>query len=265
MKPSRRNRQKRRDKRLYEELREFGFGERTGIASPAESTGILPPVENWNGPDIAASAIGTLQSATAVQLWGAYNVIANDGEYVAPRLIKKVQRTDGTVVDAETAARRRVISPEAAQQVEEALRAVVTEGTGKNSAIPGFPAAAKTGTSRMPDPEHSDGEDGYLWSDGRYHYLNVLTGYLPVDDPELSITVLLEDTAEGLTGSSGAGPVFSALAQLGIRELGLAPAGADPDTAPVGLRAEPATPAVSPEAPEVADDVADVDGSATVG
>ena len=226
--------------RLYEELREFGFGERTGIASPAESTGILPPVENWNGPDIAASAIGTLQSATAVQLWGAYNVIANDGEYVAPRLIKKVQRTDGTVVDAETAARRRVISPEAAQQVEEALRAVVTEGTGKNSAIPGFPAAAKTGTSRMPSPERVDGEDGYLWSDGRYHYLNAFTGYLPVDAPELSITVLLEDVDDGLTGSTGAGPVFSDLARLGIRELGIAPSNESGVGGPTGLRAEPA-------------------------
>ncbi|MCO5318057.1 MAG: penicillin-binding protein 2 [Microthrixaceae bacterium] len=251
--------------RLHRALRDFGFGELTGVAAPAESAGLLPPVDLWNGPDIAASAIGTLQSATAVQLWAAYNVIANDGEYVAPRLVKSVERPDGTPVAAEPQERRRVLDAEAARQVEEALRAVVTEGTASHWSIPGFPAAAKTGTSRMPDPEHSDGEDGYLWSDGRYHYLNVLTGYLPVDDPELSITVLLEDTAEGLTGSSGAGPVFSALAQLGIRELGLAPAGADPDTAPVGLRAEPATPAVSPEAPEVADDVADVDGSATVG
>lgn len=228
--------------RLYEELRDFGFGERTGVAAPAESAGLLPEADLWNGPDIAASAIGTLQSATAVQLWAAYNVIANDGEYVAPRLVKRVRHADGTEVRPEPGARRRVIAPEAADQVEAALRAVVTEGTAKSWDIPGFPAAAKTGTSRMPDPARTDGTDGYLWADGRYHYLNVFTGYLPADAPELSITVLLEDTAHGLTGSSGAGPVFSALARLGIRELGIAPRGTDqPGAAVRALRAEPAT------------------------
>lgn len=228
--------------RLYEELRDFGFGQLTGVAAPSESAGLLPEVDRWNGPDVAASAIGTLQSATAIQLWAAYNVIANDGAYVAPRLVKRVVRADGAEVEPEPGARRQVIRPEAARQVEEALSAVVTEGTAKDWSIPGFPAAAKTGTSRMPDPDHSDRSDGYLWADGRYHYLNVLTGYLPADAPELSITVLLEDTAEGLTGSSGAGPVFSALARLGIRELGIAPRGVDPSAGSAkGLRAEPAT------------------------
>lgn len=235
--------------RLHDELRDFGFGQLTGVAAPSESAGLLPEVDRWNGPDVAASAIGTLQSATAIQLWAAYNVIANDGEYVAPRLVKRVLRHDGSESTPEPGARRRVISPEAARQVEEALSAVVSEGTAKDWDIPGFPAAAKTGTSRMPDPDHSDRTDGYLWADGRYHYLNVLTGYLPADAPELSITVLLEDTAEGLTGSSGAGPVFSALARLGIRELGIAPRGVDPSAgAARGLRAQPATtqPATAP-------------------
>ncbi|MFV0315671.1 MAG: peptidoglycan D,D-transpeptidase FtsI family protein [Microthrixaceae bacterium] len=231
---------------LYSELREFGFGETTGVEAPAESSGILPPVELWNGPDIGASAIGTLQSATALQLWSAYNVIANDGTYVAPRLVKKVVGADGATTGDEPAPRRPVIAPDAAAQVEQALMAVVTEGTGKNVAIPGFPAAAKTGTSRMPSPERVDGEDGYMWSDGRYHYLNAFTGYLPVDAPQLSITVLLEDVDGGLTGSTGAGPVFAELARLGIRELGIAPSrvgGTDSggDGAVSGLRAEPAS------------------------
>lgn len=235
--------------RLYEELRDFGFGQLTGVAAPAESAGLLPEPDLWNGPDIAASAIGTLQSATAVQLWAAYNVIANDGEYVAPKLVKRVQRSDGSEIHPEPGARRQVIRPAAAEQVEEALLAVVSEGTAKDWSIPGFPAAAKTGTSRMPDPRHSDGTDGYLWADGRYHYLNAFTGYLPADAPALSITVLLEDVADGLTGSSGAGPVFSALARVGIRELGIAPRGADDGGAvAIGLRAEPA-PAL-PERPD---------------
>ena len=81
----------------------------------------------------------------------------------------------------------------------------------------------KTGTSRMPSPERTNAEDGYIWPDGNHHWLNAFTGYLPLDDPQLSITVLLEDVDYGLTGSTGAGPVFSELARLGIRELGMAP------------------------------------------
>jgi cell division protein FtsI (penicillin-binding protein 3) len=230
--------------RLHSALADFGFGSRSGIANPAESAGLLPDPQDWIGPDIAASAIGTLQSATAVQLWAAYNVIANDGTYVSPRLVESVERADGTVLDGSEVegaggnATRRVVSAETAAQVQDALNAVITEGTGRSWAIPGFPAAAKTGTSRMPSPERADSEDGYIWPDGRYHYLNAFTGYLPLDDPQLSITVLLEDVDSGLTGSSGAGPVFSELARLGIRELGIAPQ--DSSAGATGLRAAPA-------------------------
>ncbi len=227
--------------RQYQALTDFGFGSTTGIANPAESSGVLPAVQDWNGPDSAASAIGTLQSATAVQLWSAYNVIANDGIYVAPRLVQSVQRADGESYTPERTAKHRVVSETTATQVEAALGAVVTEGTGKRWDLPGFPAAAKTGTSRMPSPESSGGDDGYVWSDGKYHYLNAFTGYLPLQDPQLSITVLLEDVDSGLTGSTGAGPVFSELARLGIRELGIAPTDDASQVRPVGLRAEPAT------------------------
>ena len=68
-----------------------------------------------------------------------------------------------------------------------------------------------------------DAEDGYTWTDGRRHYVAAFTGYLPADRPEVSITVILEDVAPGLTGSTAAGPVFSDLAKLSIRELGIAP------------------------------------------
>ena len=227
--------------RLHAALEGFGFGRRSGIANPAESAGVLPALERWTRPDLAASAIGTHQAATAVQLWSAYNVIANDGLYVAPRLVQRVERAGATLPSPETGGSRQVISPEAAAQVEAALRAVVTEGTGKRWDLPGYPVAAKTGTGRMPSPERADALDGYLWTDGRYHYLNAFAGYLPADDPQVSITVLLEDVAPGFTGSSGAGPVFSELSRLSIRELGVTPStGRDGPASTEAVRAEPA-------------------------
>jgi cell division protein FtsI (penicillin-binding protein 3) len=208
--------------RLHTALSEFGFGKATGV-SPAESTGILPPIESWSGPDLAATAIGTHQSATAVQLWSAYNVIANNGTWVPPRVVDGIELADGDLVTPDQPPTRKVVSETTASQVKQALRSVVTEGTGKKWDLPGFEVGAKTGTGRMVAPGGNLGEDGYRWADGNYHYFATFTGFFPVNDPQVSITVILEDVTWGLTGSTAAGPVFSELARLAIRELGVVP------------------------------------------
>ena len=224
---------------LHQALVDFGFGKRTGI-SPAESAGLLPALEDWQGPDLAASSIGTFQTTTAVQLWAAYNVIANDGMYVAPRLIDQVEAPNGDVKIPEIPERRRVVSEEAAEQVRIALRTVVTEGTGKLWDLQGFEIGAKTGTGRMVSPDPADREDGYIWSDGRYHHVASFTGFFPVSDPKVSITVILEDVEYGLSGSTAAGPVFSELSKIAIRELGIVPVGDSNSELSGPQRAEPA-------------------------
>jgi cell division protein FtsI (penicillin-binding protein 3) len=249
--------------RLHDALVDFGFGRPSGVANPAESAGVLPPLDEWNGPDYAAAAIGTFQSATALQLWSAYNVIANRGTYVSPRLVQDVVRSDGSSAPTgEANETRRVVSEQTAEQVEQALRSVITEGTGRQWNIPGYPSAAKTGTSRMPAPERVDPRDGYMWSDGRYHYLNAFTGYLPADDPQVSITVLLEDVAGGLTGATGAGPVFYDLARLGIRELGIAPTADGASVGDAPLRAPAAGTAAAVTGTALGDTAGDAAGTA---
>ncbi len=227
---------------LYEALVGFGFGSVTGIGHPAESAGLLPDVGVWTEPDLAASAIGTHQSATALQLWSAYNVIANDGHYVAPRLVDSVVSPGGTRTEVDARPDRQVISQRAAREVSSMLQEVVREGTGKALNLPGYQVAAKTGTSRMVSPERVDRKDAYRWIDGIYHYVATFTGYFPADRPEVAITVIIEDSTPGLTGATAAGPIFSELAKLSIRELGIAPSGAPDDPATSGLlRATPAS------------------------
>ena len=212
--------------RLYDALVGFGFGATTGLGHPAESGGLLPPLDQWTNPDLAASAIGTHQSATALQLWAAYNVIANEGRYVQPRLVDSVIAPDRTRTRPESLPPRQVISAGSAEVVSQMLEQVVADGTGKALELPGYSIAAKTGTSRMVSPTSTDPLDGYMWPDGRYHYVAAFTGFLPADRPQVSITVIIEDSSAGLTGATAAGPVFSDLAQLSIRELGITPAGA---------------------------------------
>ena len=208
---------------MYDALAGFGFGRSTGTGHPAESSGILPRVSDWTNPDLAASAIGTHQAATAVQLWSAYNVIANGGSYVQPRIVDSVIAADGTRSTPEAEPPRQVISAATASQVSGMLQAVVTEGTGREWSLPGYSVAAKTGTSRMAAENQLDAKDGYLWEDGVYHYLAAFTGFLPAERPQVAITVILDDITSGLTGSTAAGPIFSDLARLSIRELGIAP------------------------------------------
>lgn len=248
---------------LYDALKNFGFGTRTGTAHPAEASGILPAVDKWTRPDLAASAIGTHQAATALQLWGAYNVIANGGMYVQPRIVDSVIDANGNRNSPSVLAPRRVVSEDTARSVTGMLKAVVAEGTGKEWSLPGYSVAAKTGTSRMAAPKSNDRSDGYRWADGRYHHMAAFTGFLPAERPQVSITVLLEDVKAGLYGSSAAGPIFSNLARLSIRELGIAPsatASGDEDLAllPGTTRSDDGrirtTPAVAVEASEPSSD-----------
>ncbi len=234
------------EERLHQSLVDFGFGEQTGIGHPAESGGILPPVADWTRPDLAASAIGTHQTATALQLWAAYNVIANDGVYVAPRLVDAVTDASGQTRRVPAVPRRRVVSEDTAAAVGSMLQQVVSEGTGSAFQLPGYAVAAKTGTSRLPAPDPTDPSDAYVWSDGRYHHLAAFAGYLPADRPEVSITVLLVDVDEGLAGATAAGPVFSDLAELSIRELGISPAGAGDEA--LSMQRVRAAPAAGDEA-----------------
>ncbi|MBS1838075.1 MAG: hypothetical protein JST64_10315, partial [Actinobacteria bacterium] len=213
--------------KLHQALVDFGFGRRSSLGHPAESAGLVPDVSTWTPPDTAAAAIGSFQSTTVLQLWSAYNVIANQGIYVPPRLVEGVVDHDGRMDVAPAAATKRVVSASTASRVSRALQAVVQSGTGKQWDLPGYPVAAKTGTGRMPSPQKVDPKDAYIWPDGRYHHVTTFAGYFPADRPQVSITVMIFDTAQGLTGSTSAGPVFSDLSRLAIREMSIPPATAD--------------------------------------
>ncbi|MFZ4668877.1 MAG: peptidoglycan D,D-transpeptidase FtsI family protein [Microthrixaceae bacterium] len=231
--------------RLHRTLSDFGFGQPTGVGHPAEGAGVLPDASSWTEPDLAAASIGTFQSSTVLQLWAAYNVIANRGMYVPPRLVSSTIDASGVATPVAGPAARRVVSEESAARVDRALRKVVADGTAKHLDLPGYLTAAKTGTGRMPSPKRVDSTDDYVWADGTYHYVATFAGYLPADRPQVSITVLLFDTPPGSTGGGTSGPVFAELARSSIRELGIAPSSGDAASAasagPARIRSAPAT------------------------
>ncbi|MFN8017893.1 MAG: penicillin-binding transpeptidase domain-containing protein [Acidimicrobiales bacterium] len=199
-------------------FRKFGFGTTTGLGFPAEENGIMKRPDQWSGVDIGTMPIGQGISVTALQLLAGYNVIANDGMYVAPKL---VAGTDGGAgqVPSEPARSRRVVSARTAAAMRAMMAKVVTDGTGKLAAVPGYVAAGKTGTARIAQGKSS--KDGYLDEQGIYHYRSSFVGL--IDGADLSLVVTLEDPKTSIFGGDVAAPVFSHLAAAALHRYEIPP------------------------------------------
>lgn len=204
--------------RIDSYLRRFGFGTRTALDFPHEEEGLLLDVEDWSGTSIGSIPLGQGIAVTALQMLGAYNVIANDGVLVAPRLVAGRVDGDGVRHDADPSRTRRVISEETADTVRDMLVSVVDAGTGTAAAIDGYAVAGKTGTARKPQPTGS-----YRDAAGNYHYVATFAGFVPAQDPQLSIIVVVDEPANGYYASQVAAPVFAELARFGLRQFRVPP------------------------------------------
>jgi len=216
-----------RDK-LDAAMRRFGLGTRSGLGFPNESPGIMLPTSKWSGTSIGAIPIGQGIAVTAMQMLDAFNVVANDGVAVAPRLVDATVGTDGHRVDAPPSARRRVISVDTATNIRAMMAKVVSEkkGTGVKAQIPGYTVAGKTGTARKPVSPHAPG-NGYMDPDGHYHYVATFAGFVPAEKPALSIIVVIDDPTSSIFASDVAAPAFSELARDAVRRYNIPPAAAD--------------------------------------
>lgn len=208
------------EERLDAYLRDFGFGASTGLGFPAEEDGIMKSLDEWSGVDIGSIAIGQGISVTALQMLAAFNVIANDGVYIAPKLVAATDRGEGQV-PTEPSAGRQVISPETAEAMRTILAKVVTEGTGELAQVPGYEPAGKTGTAWIAQEGGSDETDGYLGSDGRRRYQASFVGM--VNEADLSIVVTIRDPEGQVYGGEIAAPVFSHLAATALRRYQVPP------------------------------------------
>jgi cell division protein FtsI (penicillin-binding protein 3) len=209
------------ERKLYESLRRFGFGEPTGLPLPGESGGTLRPRGRpWVPVETAAAAFGQGVSVTNVQLAMATAAIANQGRLLEPILIKKVTDTTGlALTEATPKLRRSVISPRVARLLAEMLSSVTEgEGTGVEAAIEGFRVAGKTATAQKIDP-----------ATGRYndtHYVAAFLGFVPAERPRLVVSVVIDEPMAGSTaGGAVAAPVFRRVAEMSLRYLGVRPRG----------------------------------------
>jgi cell division protein FtsI/penicillin-binding protein 2 len=207
------------DEGLYDYSRAFGFGEQTGLRLGAESRGILHPVKDWDGLTISRLPMGHAVSATPVQVHSAMATIAAGGVRKPLRLVKRVFDEEGqTVLEFDPGDERRVVSEEVARTMADFLEGVVgPSGTARRAFLDGFRVAGKTGTTQM-------------IIDGRYsnkQHVASFSGFFPADDPEVVITVVVEDPQLKGVGYGGvvAAPVFRRIAETASHHLQILPQG----------------------------------------
>ncbi|HMP76057.1 MAG TPA: penicillin-binding protein 2 [Kiritimatiellia bacterium] len=200
--------------KLYRYLQAFGIGRVSGVELPGEEAGILHPRSRWSKLSITRIPMGHEVAVTGLQMVNALNAIANGGELVRPRVVQRVTTARGqTIQQSETAVLNRPIRPEVARTLTEMLVQVTEEGTGKRARVDGYTVAGKTGTAEKAGPGGYD----------RKKNLASFIGFLPAEQPELSILVTFDEPQTQTQGGQVAAPVFREIAEHAVRYLDIPP------------------------------------------
>lgn len=207
------------NERVNQCLRDFGFGVQTGIELPGEDAGIVWPVKRWSKISITRLAMGHEILVTSLQMLSALSAIANDGIRMQPFLIRRVLDAKGdTILETFPRELGRPIRPETARQMRRLLARVTQPGgTGTQAALQGYLVAGKTGTAQKPNLK----EGGY-YSD---KYIASFVGFLPVENPAISIIVVADEPRGAHYGGTVCAPYFRQIADQTVRYLRIPPEG----------------------------------------
>jgi penicillin-binding protein 2 len=185
-------------------LNRVGLGQKNHIDLPQEVGGIIPDSSymnrtfgtgKWSIGDLINLGVGQgLVSASPLQMGVVASILANGGYRVQPHLVRSIRKTDGQILHPRTE-KTRVgwIEPGQLQLIRRGMRLVVTEGGGRYYAnLDSIKVAGKTGTAQNP---HGDDHSWFI-------------AFAPMDDPEIAISVLVENAGYG---SLTAAPIGSFL------------------------------------------------------
>lgn len=198
-------------------LRDFGFGQRTGIDLPGEVVGLLHAPNKWFEVDLAAISFGQGVSATPIQLTAAAAAIANGGYLMEPYIVDRVVDSQGQVtIKNQPHVVRKVIARDVAQTVTRMMEMTTEDGgTAINARVPGFRVAGKTGTAQKVDAVTG----GYSVDKRVASFI----GFLPAEEPRLVMLVTIDEPKKLVYGGLTAAPVFSRIAAQAMQYFKVAP------------------------------------------
>lgn len=202
--------------KLFKYIKEFGFGEKTGIDLRGEQKGILFDLAKVGPVELATTSFGQGVAVTPIQQVAAVSAAINGGKLFTPHLLKEVHdpSSDQVVKIIEPEVKRQVISSQTSKEVRETLESVVANGTGRNAYIDGFRVGGKTGTAQKIGPN-----GGYLENN---HIVSFI-GFAPADKPEIVIYVAVDNPQGIQFGGVVAAPIVKKMLDDSLRYLEVTP------------------------------------------
>ncbi|OZU90411.1 stage V sporulation protein D [Virgibacillus indicus] len=203
--------------KLFSYIRDFGFGQKTGIDLQGEGNGILFKPKAVGPVELATTAFGQGVSVTPIQQVMAVAAAVNGGYLYEPFLAKEWidPKTEETVEKVEPVLKERVLSEETSQEIREALESVVAMGTGRPAYVDGYRVGGKTGTAQKVGP------------DGRYmqnNYVVSFIGFAPADDPEIVVYVAVDNPKNTVQfGGVVAAPIVGTIIGDSLRAMEVEP------------------------------------------
>jgi cell division protein FtsI/penicillin-binding protein 2 len=199
--------------RFYTYVKRFGFGRLTEVDIDNEGPGTLktPKDASWHESDLGTNSFGQGIAVTPLQIAAAVGAVANDGLLMKPYIVQRIVEGDHTA-EVKPMVIRRVISEETAQTLTGMLVEAVERADSK-AVLPGYKVAGKTGTAQIPVP-------------GGYHptlTLASFVGYLPADDPQVLVLVIIDRPASSKWGSETAAPAFKRMGEQLVVLLNIPP------------------------------------------
>ena len=196
---------------FYKYLDLYGITEKTGVDYPGEAGSIVQSLENVGPVELATIGYGQGISVTPIQLLTAVSAIGNDGMLMQPRYVKALTDSDGKVVkEYEPVMVRKVLSAKTASDMREIMEYVVAEGGGGNAKITGYRIGGKTGTANKVE-------------NGKYgsNYYSSFIGMAPMDDPQVSILVIVDSPKGSYYGSLVAAPIAKSILSDVLRYMNI--------------------------------------------
>lgn len=159
----------------------YGFGQRTGVDLPGETSGLIHTKEEFNPVELATSSFGQTQTVTMVQMLSGFSSLINGGNYYQPHLVKEIRNSNGDVVKTiDPVVVKRTTSEDTSSKLRSYLKSTVEEGTAAPAQVKGYSIGGKTGTAEKRPVSAKK-------------YLVSFIGCEPAEDPEVAYYVIIDE------------------------------------------------------------------------
>ncbi|MBI2981879.1 MAG: transpeptidase family protein [Deltaproteobacteria bacterium] len=195
-------------------MRDFGFGQKTGIDFPGEDSGTIRPASSWGEIEFANMTFGQGVRVTPLQILRAYSIIASGGYDVKPHFVSKVMTPAGGEVWRFQNSPKRILKSSTAETLTKMLTEVTEEGgTGTQAKLSAYSVAGKTGTAQKVENGKYSKQD----------FVASFVGFAPAGNPRVAVLVAIDEPRGEIYGGVVAAPVFRKIVWDSLRELGVAP------------------------------------------